>query len=61
MPLLATTKSAAGPRTVVIFVTNTGRIGTLSTVDDADALQLTRLEMKMGAAIKGLGGIEHAE
>ncbi|CCO29178.1 DNA damage-binding protein 1 AltName: Full=Damage-specific DNA-binding protein 1 [Rhizoctonia solani AG-1 IB] len=59
--IASTTKSAAGPRTVVIFVTNTGRIGTLSTVDDADALQLTRLEMKMGAAIKGLGGIEHAE
>ncbi|KAG8731214.1 DNA damage-binding protein 1 [Ceratobasidium sp. 423] len=59
--IASTAKSAAGPRTVAIFVTSTGRIGTLSAVDDADALQLTRLEMKMGGAIKGLGSINHAE
>ncbi|ELU38987.1 CPSF A subunit region domain-containing protein [Rhizoctonia solani AG-1 IA] len=59
--IASTAKSSAGPRTVAIFVTNTGRIGTLSTVDDADALQLTRLEMKLGDAIKGLGNIKHPE
>ncbi|CAE6415445.1 unnamed protein product [Rhizoctonia solani] len=59
--ITSTAKSATGPRTVAMYVTNTGRIGTLSTVDDADALQLTRLEMKMDAAIKGLGDINHAE
>ncbi|KAH7336916.1 CPSF A subunit region-domain-containing protein [Rhizoctonia solani] len=57
----STTKSSTGPRTVAVFVTSTGRIGTLSTVDDADALRLTRLEMKMNDAVKGLGGINHAD
>ncbi|EUC63468.1 CPSF A subunit region protein [Rhizoctonia solani AG-3 Rhs1AP] len=59
--IASTARSTTGPRTVAIFVTSTGRIGTLSTVDDADALRLTRLEMKMGDAIKGLGDINHAE
>ncbi|CAE6468853.1 unnamed protein product [Rhizoctonia solani] len=59
--ITSTAKSGTGPRAVAIFVTSTGRIGTLSTVDDADALRLTRLEMKMNDAIKGLGGINHAD
>ncbi|CAE6460238.1 unnamed protein product [Rhizoctonia solani] len=59
--IASTARSTTGPKTVAIFVTSTGRIGTLSTVDDADALRLTRLEMKMGDAIKGLGEINHAE
>ncbi|CAE7225587.1 unnamed protein product [Rhizoctonia solani] len=59
--IASTAKSSASPRTVAIFVTSTGRIGTLTTVNDADALRLTRLEMKMGDAIKGLGDISHAD
>ncbi|KAJ1303394.1 hypothetical protein OPQ81_011586 [Rhizoctonia solani] len=59
--IASTAKSVTGPRTAAIFVTSTGRIGTLSTVDDADALHLTRLEMKMSDEIKGLGGVNHAE
>ncbi|CAE6406899.1 unnamed protein product [Rhizoctonia solani] len=59
--IASTAKITTGPRAVAIFVTNTGRIGTLLTVDDADALRLTRLEMKMGDATKGLGDINHSE
>jgi hypothetical protein len=33
----------------------------LWTVEDEDALQLTRLELKMNKAIKGLGGMRHSE
>ncbi|CUA72541.1 hypothetical protein RSOLAG22IIIB_04940 [Rhizoctonia solani] len=59
--IASTAKTTTGPRAVAIFVTNTGRIGTLLTVDDSDALRLTRLEMKMGDVTKGLGDIDHSE
>lgn len=55
------TRTSPAARPVALFVTNSGRIGTLSTIDDDDALQLTRLELKMDNAIKGLGGMNHAE
>ncbi|KAG8728375.1 hypothetical protein FRC12_021796 [Ceratobasidium sp. 428] len=54
-------RSQSSTRPVALFVTNSGRIGMLSTVDDANAIQLTRLELKMDKVIKGLGGMRHSD
>ncbi|KAF8606903.1 hypothetical protein BDV93DRAFT_520522 [Ceratobasidium sp. AG-I] len=59
--IIIPSRTSTGPRPVAFFVTNGGRIGTLSTIEDDDALQLTRLELKMDNAIKGLGDINHAD
>ncbi|KAG8742174.1 hypothetical protein FRC10_001930 [Ceratobasidium sp. 414] len=53
-------RSSSNIRPVALYVTNSGRIGMLSTIDDEDAVQLTRLELKMDKAIKGLGGMSHS-
>ncbi|KAG8728342.1 hypothetical protein FRC12_021832 [Ceratobasidium sp. 428] len=54
-------RSQSSTRPVALFVTNSGRIGMLSTVNDADAIQLTRLELKMDKVIKGLGEMRHSD
>ncbi|KAG9120684.1 hypothetical protein FRC07_003723 [Ceratobasidium sp. 392] len=54
-------RTSSNTRPVALFVTNSGRIGMLSTVDDEDAIQLTRLELKMDKVIKGLGGMRYSD
>ncbi|QRW06537.1 DNA damage-binding protein [Ceratobasidium sp. AG-Ba] len=54
-------RSTISTRPVALFVTNSGRIGMLYTVNDEDALRLTRLEQQMDKFVKGLGKMRHSE
>ncbi|KZP01372.1 hypothetical protein CALVIDRAFT_493016 [Calocera viscosa TUFC12733] len=53
--------SSSASKGILVFATNTGRIGIVASLDDQLSLKLSNLQRNIGSVIQGPGKIDHAK